>query len=210
MSDARGLVVRLYANSDAAGSQWQEAHEYDARGRRVRTRGELLEGMGELGPRPDIAPSYHEDPAARTVEVRYPDDYWGEPRVRWTYDARGRPVRREILDDAGETVSELACAYDAAGRVVSRGDQRFEYRGDAPLPHRMIDAGEEYPIRGEPGRIEVRWVGREVPEGADGREPLEEGELDLDGDCVDVLFRPCSPAFAPPPPGRERASLPRP
>ena len=201
--DAEGRVVRFYQSSDAAGAQWAADYEYDARGRRVRIRGELIEGMGELGPSPPIEPTYTEDETAHTVVVDYPEN--PPERVRWTYDERGLPIRRELLDEEGEPRSTYECTYDERGRVIGRGEARFEYRGDAALPFAMDD-GEPYTITATPGHIRVRVVER--PEPYEGEEDsFVDGDMDWSGECADLFFRPCARTSAPPPPGRTRASV---
>lgn len=207
--DTEGRVTALYTNSDAAAMQWREEVTYDSRGRRARIAGELLEGMGRLGPRPTIEPTYVESADARTVEVRYVDAE-GERAERWTYDERGHPIRHEQLDAQGAPRMARECTYDERGRVSAIGALQVRYRGDEARPHEMFD-GDTYAVTYSPDRIRVRYVPPPDDEEASDEDfPLEEGDRDLSGACFDVLFQRCAPMMAPPPPGRARARLPRP
>lgn len=75
-----------------------------------------------------------------------------------------------------------------------------------------MSGDERMTVTSSPREIAIRLVleDEEDPEDAEEEDgPAYHGEADLSGDCHDALFRPCSPVFAPPPPGRERATLPR-
>jgi len=204
-----GLVTRVYANSDAAGSQWREEYEYDARGRRRLIEAERLEGMGEVGPMPPIEPTYLDDPEAHSVEVRFGAAYWDAPRVVWRYDVGGRPIRMDAYDGGDEPARSVECAFDGRGRVIRRGSTRFDYRGEDSVPSAMaVSEAEVFVVRADGEHIAVRLADPGEPR--EYEDELFEGEADLSGNCIDVLMRPCSPIFAPPPPGRDRATLPRP
>jgi hypothetical protein len=221
-------VVDVYENSDNAGTQYEQRYLYDDRGRAVRIRGESIEGMGETGPIPEVTVSYTEDPAARWVEARYSDGTDGEllgvVRERWTFDERGLPIRREQYDGEDPAPRVVTCAYDARGRPVARNDERFVYRGGEVVPVEVVAEDVRATVVSAPHMIRIRAVWEDEaqdgedtagpepdPEDEEDEDPLEDDEdADLAGSCHDFLFRPCSPVFAPPPPGRERATLPRP
>lgn len=199
--DEEGLPTARYEASDNAGTQYQERYLRDDRGRVVRIERELVEGAGEEGALPETRVTYTEDAGSRRVEARYENEEEGVRLVRWTYDDRGRPVTvEEGFED--EPPRARTCRYDARGRALGSDERFVRYGGDDPFPVAIShpwDSQRSLQVLRLPGGI---WV-------ADPDSPryVYRAPIRYLGACLTRLLQPCSPAFAPPPPGGTRAPL---
>jgi YD repeat-containing protein len=188
--DENGLIASFESSNDAAAFASIERYEHDRRGRMTRLVLEVTEGYedrGDLvGPQPPVRVTHRQ--RGRTIEVHAGDDV-----ERWEFDEAGRPIAVEL--DGGRRVE---CGYDERGRLVRRGDTRFEYEVDAPLPARAIGAGGTSVVRRRGA-----WISFESEE--------EGAYFTYDawaGACAQLMAGTCSPLRAPPPPGGQRVLLP--
>jgi len=200
--DSLGRPLARYENSDAAGAQWSSRWVRDAEGRTLRIETEMLEGpgveSGEGHERREL--SYRTDPDGSVV-VSY-ERYGDTHQVRWTYDAQGRPVRREFTVD-GEEPHVVACEYDDRGRPVRVGDWRYGYESERSVP--------SWAVTPEGTTVSVVGFGQTLfTTDPQASEPPEWDSRRFEGDCIDFFFEPCSPVFAPPIAGRPVSRLPAP
>lgn len=191
-----GSVVSLAIVGDAAGTALEQRFVRDDAGRVVQVEVQLVEGVGSGEARRQSV-SYEPGPTPDVLDMRV--QVGEESRtIRWTYDARGFPVSSQM----GEQTT--TCRYDEQGRVVARDDHRFDYRGDARIPHSMYD-----PEAARTVPVHRLYDAIAVP-GPDGEAfALTDAARRWTGACVDVFFGSCSPASAPPAPTGQ-AELPQP
>ena len=188
-----GLLVSEYMASDAAGTQSEVRFIHDNEGRTIRIDQEDIEGIGDGDSSSVVAQT--EGPVPNSIDVYSDALSLDAPYVRWIYDDAGRPIRRESRREPDGEPRVVTCEYDQLGRVSKRGASNFYYEGDSLFPRSHTELLRFY------SAIVVN-----PPE-------TPEFEFSVDrttfvGDCHAAFFAPCSPEFAPPPPGRERARIP--
>ncbi len=140
-----------------------------------------------------IAFDYQIDPAARRIvrTMRVGDD---EPEIgTYVYDTSGRPTSIRVESD--RSVVTMTCTYGAEWPV--RYERRevartYEYDSQGRLLGWMTDGTAYAVVRESPTVVTVIQV---------DEAGAPDGTVDVyRGNCADVIFDPCSSAFAPAPP----------
>lgn len=209
--DQRGrLAAERQTLHQMGGATVDQVYERDEHGRVVRVR-------GAGGTDTDVEVTYvdGDDPTRQVVQLRQPIE--GDPStVVWTYDDRGRVLRSDESRSgvprvpgqipSPQVTSTDRCDWAPSGRIaalVHEGQRlTYAYADDGRLTGvtTTFEGGDtavqEEVVHGE-GRVDV-WGADDTP-----------AHVRYVGRCEDVLFRFCSPAFAPPPPGGEAPRLPR-
>ncbi|WP_434044807.1 MULTISPECIES: DUF6531 domain-containing protein [Sorangium] len=128
----------------------QATYAYDARGRRVGMRETVAAGADPMASEAERTTTYGWDVRDRLREVKLPS---GE-RVRMTYDALGRRVRKEVIAATGDKARQVAFLWDgdaiAAELDGARGSRCFVHEPGTLVPLLQAERGDVFVYVNDP------------------------------------------------------------